>query len=66
MPVVNVYFWTGRTTEQKRNLVAAITEAMVVHGGCKPEHLHVIIQDIPKDSWGRNGRLGIDNEPEDK
>lgn len=66
MPVVNVYFWTGRTTEQKRNLVAAITEAMVVHAGCKPEHLHVIIQDVPKDSWGRNGRLGIDNEPEDK
>ena len=66
MPVGNVYFWTGRTTEQKRNLVAAITEAMVVHAGCKPEHLHVIIQDVPKDSWGRNGRLGIDNEPEDK
>lgn len=66
MPVVNVYFWTGRTTEQKRNLVAAITEAMVVHAACKPEHLHVIIQDVPKDSWGRNGHLGIDNEPEDK
>ena len=64
MPVVNVYFFSGRTTEQKRNLVAAITEAMVVHAACKPEHLHVIIQDVPKDSWGRNGRLGIDNEPD--
>jgi 4-oxalocrotonate tautomerase len=64
MPVVTVQFFTGRTTEQKRKLVAAITAAMVEHAGCKPEHLHVIIQDIPKDSWGRNGRLGIDNEPE--
>ena len=66
MPVVTVQFWPGRTTEQKRKLVAAITAAMVEHGGCKPDHLHVIIQDVPKDSWGLNGRLGIDNEPDDK
>ena len=43
MPVVTVQMWTGRTTEQKRKLVAAITEAMVVHAACKPDHLHVII-----------------------
>jgi 4-oxalocrotonate tautomerase len=66
MPVVTVQFFSGRTTEQKRKLVAAITDAMIECAGCKPEHLHVIIHDIPKDSWGRNGRLGIDNEPEDK
>jgi 4-oxalocrotonate tautomerase len=66
MPVVTVQLWTGRTVEQKRKLVAAITDAMVEHAGCKPDHLHVIIQDVPKDSWGRDGRLGIDNEPEVK
>jgi len=66
MPVVTVQMWTGRTTEQKRKLVAAITDAMIEHAGCKPDHLHVIIQDVPRDSWGRNGRLGIDNEPETK
>ncbi|MBI4195111.1 MAG: tautomerase family protein [Betaproteobacteria bacterium] len=64
MPVVTVQMWTGRSVEQKRKLVAAITDAMVEHAGCKPDHLHVIIQDVPKDSWGRAGRLGIDNEPE--
>jgi 4-oxalocrotonate tautomerase family enzyme len=56
--------WTGRTVKQKRRLVAAITEAMVEHGDCGSEHLHVIIQDVPKDSWGRMGKLGIDFEPE--
>jgi 4-oxalocrotonate tautomerase len=66
MPVVTIQIWTGRTTEQKRKLVAAVTDAMVLHGDCKPDHLHVIIQDVPKDSWGRNGKLGIDNEPEKK
>ncbi|MGQ0750450.1 MAG: 2-hydroxymuconate tautomerase [Betaproteobacteria bacterium] len=66
MPVVTVQMWTGRSVEQKRRLVAAITEAMVQHAGCKPDHLHVIIQDVPKDSWGRDGRLGSDLEPEQK
>jgi 4-oxalocrotonate tautomerase family enzyme len=64
MPVVTVQLWTGRTVNQKRRLVAAITEAMVQHADCGPDHLHVIIQDVPKESWGRAGKLGIDNEPE--
>ncbi len=63
MPVVTVQMWPGRSVEQKRRLVEAITQAMIDHAGAKPDHLHVIIQDIPADSWGRNGRLGIDNEP---
>lgn len=62
MPVVTVQMWSGRTTEQKRRLVRAITDAMVEHANCKPEHLHVIIQDVPKDSWGRSGTLGIDEK----
>jgi 4-oxalocrotonate tautomerase len=60
MPFVIVEFFEGRTVDQKRNLVKAITDAMVDHAGCKPEHLHVVIHDTPKDSWGRNGVLGID------
>jgi 4-oxalocrotonate tautomerase family enzyme len=64
MPVVTVQLWTGRSVNQKRRLVAAITQAMVEHAGSTPDHLHVIIQDVPKDSWGRNGKLGTDNEPE--
>jgi 4-oxalocrotonate tautomerase len=54
--------WSGRSTEQKRRLVRAITDAMVEHANCKPDHLHVIIQDVPKDSWGRSGKLGIDEK----
>jgi 4-oxalocrotonate tautomerase family enzyme len=56
MPVVTVQLWTGRTVNQKRRLVAAITEAMVQHADSTPDHLHVIIQDVPKDSWGRAGK----------
>jgi 4-oxalocrotonate tautomerase len=60
MPFVVVEMWEGRTVEQKRNLVKAITDAMVTQAGCKPEHLHVVIHETPKDSWGRAGVLGID------
>jgi 4-oxalocrotonate tautomerase len=62
MPFVVVEMWEGRTVDQKRNLVKAITDAMVEHAACKSEHLHVVIHDTPKNSWGRNGKLGIDME----
>jgi 4-oxalocrotonate tautomerase len=57
MPVVIVEMWEGRTREQKQKLVEAITKAMVEHCGAGPEHLHVIIHDVPRDSWARNGKL---------
>ena len=62
MPFVIVEMFQGRTVDQKRNLVKAITQAMIDHAGCKPEHLHVVIHDTPKDSWGRAGVLGIDEK----
>ncbi|MGB6937786.1 MAG: tautomerase family protein [Xanthobacteraceae bacterium] len=62
MPVVTVQMWSGRTIAQKRNLVRAITQAMIDHAACKPDHLHVIIQDVPKDSWGRAGVLGSEEK----
>ena len=64
MPFVIVEFWEGRTVDQKRKLVKAITDAMVEHGGCKPEHLHVVIHDVPKESWGRAGVLSVDHTEE--
>ena len=40
MPFVVVEWWEGRTVEQKRKLVKAITDAMIEHGNCNPDHLH--------------------------
>lgn len=62
MPFVIVEMWEGRTVEQKRKLVRAITDAMIDHADCKPDHLHVVIHDTPKSSWGRGGVLGSDME----
>jgi 4-oxalocrotonate tautomerase len=62
VPVVTVQLWEGRTVEQKRALVQAITDAMVEHAGAKPDALHVILQEIPRENWGRAGVLGIDRK----
>jgi len=62
MPVVTIQMWTGRSTEQKRELTKAITDAMVTHAAVKPDGLHVIIQEIPKENWARGGVLGIDRK----
>ncbi len=62
MPVVTVQLWEGRTLEQKRALVEAITEAMIEHAGADPSGLHVILQEIPKENWARAGVLGVDRK----
>ncbi len=62
MPVVTVQMWEGRRLEQKRNLVKAITDAMVKHADAKPDGLHVIIQEYALDNWARAGVLGVDGK----
>ena len=60
MPVVTVKLWEGRTVEQKRARCRAITDAMVEHAGARPDALHVIIHEVPRENWARAGVLGID------
>lgn len=60
MPVVTVQLWEGRSLDQKRALVRAITEAMVEHADARADGLHVILQEYDRENWGRAGVLGID------
>jgi 4-oxalocrotonate tautomerase len=60
MPVVTVELWEGRTVEQKRALCRAITDAMVEHAGARPDALHVVIHEVPKENWALGGVLGPD------
>ena len=62
MPVVIVELWEGRSVEQKRELVHAITEAMVTHADARRESLQVILHEVPRENWGRGGVLGVDRE----
>jgi 4-oxalocrotonate tautomerase len=60
MPVVTVEIWEGRTLEQKRRLVRAITDAMVEHADARPDALHVILHEVSRENWAKAGVLGVD------
>jgi 4-oxalocrotonate tautomerase len=63
VPVVTIQMWEGRSVEQKRALVRAVTDAMVEHAEADPSGLHVIIQEYPGENWARGGVLGVDRSP---
>ena len=60
MPVVTIQLFEGRTLEQKRQLVRAVTDALVEYAGARPDALHVILQEVPRDNWGRAGVLAVE------
>lgn len=60
MPLVTVHMFEGRTVEQKRELVAAITEAVVRIAKTTPEATQVVITDVAKNNWATAGKLASD------
>jgi 4-oxalocrotonate tautomerase len=60
MPYVNVQIIRGATREQKAELVHDITASLVRVLGKKPEHTHVVIQEIEESNWGFAGMLTDD------
>lgn len=62
MPVIHVHMLSGRSLEQKRRLVSALTEAIVRETGVRAEGVTVIIHDTGKDNWGHAGQLVKDSE----
>ena len=60
MPNITVQWYAGRTPQQKREITAAITEAMVRIGKTMPEQVHIVFQDVEKSDWGVNGKLASD------
>jgi 4-oxalocrotonate tautomerase len=60
MPNVTVEWLEGRTLDQKRKVIAAITDALVEHADANRERVQVTFRDMSKDDWGRGGLLGSD------
>ena len=60
MPNITVQWYAGRTDDQKREITAAITEAMVKIGKTTSEQVHIVFQDVEKSDWGVNGKLASD------
>ena len=57
MPYVNLQITKGANREQKAQLVKDITNSLVNVLGKKPEHIHIVIQEIEEENWGFSGLL---------
>ncbi|MGH8808747.1 MAG: 4-oxalocrotonate tautomerase [Noviherbaspirillum sp.] len=60
MPTINVQLFEGRTIEQKRAFVKAITEATCSSLECRPASVDVILQEVKKEDWATGGKLWCD------
>jgi 4-oxalocrotonate tautomerase len=57
MPVVMVTWYEGRSGQQKAQLAAAITDALVDIGKTKPENCEIIFHDVKRSDWAIGGKL---------
>jgi 4-oxalocrotonate tautomerase len=57
MPIVVVRMVNGRTAEQKRDLVRAVTDALVSTINCQRKNVHVLLEEMDSMNWGVGGQL---------
>ena len=57
MPYVNVRVTPEITTEQSRQIIEEITDVLIRVLDKKPEHTHIVIDEVRPDRWGFEGML---------
>ncbi|MCJ7495685.1 MAG: 2-hydroxymuconate tautomerase family protein [Deltaproteobacteria bacterium] len=62
MPIIHVNMYEGRSIEQKKKLVVAMTDAVVKSLDAKPEAVRIILHDIPKHNIAVAGVLASEKK----
>jgi 4-oxalocrotonate tautomerase len=58
VPYINVRITKdGVNAEQKKQIVEQMTQTLVSVLGKKPEHIHIIIDEVEPENWGFAGML---------
>ncbi len=57
MPILRLEMHPGRTPEQKREFVREVTRVAVDVLKCPPESVDIVIQEVPRELWGKGGKL---------
>lgn len=58
MPYINVKITKdGTSAKQKRRIIEEMTNTLVNVLGKKPEHIHIVIDEIEPENWGFAGML---------
>jgi 4-oxalocrotonate tautomerase len=60
MPTINVQLFEGRTVEEKRAFVKAVTDAAVATLGCSVGSVDILIEDVKRENWATGGKLWSD------
>ena len=60
MPYINVQVTKGVSRSQKARLVREMTDTVINVLGKRPEHIHIVIQEIAEEDWGFSGLLTDD------
>ena len=60
MPYINLQITKGANREQKAQIVKEFTDTLVEVLGKRPEHIHIVIQEIEDEDWGFAGMLTDD------
>ena len=55
MPYITIILKEGRSVEQKREMIKAVTEAMVRTTNAKPGSVHIIVHDLPAHNLAHDG-----------
>jgi 4-oxalocrotonate tautomerase len=62
MPTINVQLFEGRSAEQKRAFVKALTEATCQTLNATPESVDILIHELKRENWATGGKLWSDIE----
>ena len=63
MPTFHIELFEGRTVEQKRELVAAITSETCRVLKIDASSVDIIIHDVKRENWATAGTLWSDKKP---
>jgi 4-oxalocrotonate tautomerase len=55
MPLVQISMWAGRTAAQKKRIIEEVTKVLCKTLDLKPDTVTVIIYDVEKINWGKEG-----------
>jgi 4-oxalocrotonate tautomerase len=62
MPTIHVNMYEGRSVDQKRKLVVAMTDAVVKSLEIKPEAVQILIHELPKNNVAVAGVLASEKK----
>jgi len=63
MPIIRIEMFEGRNSEDKRRIIKEVTEGFCRATGANPEAVHVVLQDVSQEDWGRGGVAFAERPP---